>query len=91
MYGIDATGDEYAHLAEISLRGFSEFHIPGAYWVEYFPILRHVPSWIPGIKFKKAAEYYRPYVEKMRNQPFDLVKASLVSMASFDITSRIRV
>lgn len=44
MYGIDATGDEYAHLAEISLRGFSEFHIPGAYWVEYFPILRHVPS-----------------------------------------------
>ena len=78
IYGIDTTGDEYTHLAEIALRGFSEFHVPGAYWVEYFPILRHLPRWLPGVQFKKDAEFYKPYVEKMIHQPFDEVKAAMV-------------
>ena len=79
MYGINALGDKYVHLAETSVRAFSEIHVPGMFWVEYLPVLRYVPGWIPGVQFKKYAEYYRPYVQKMINQPFDIVKTSLVS------------
>ena len=85
MYGIDAPDDEYVEIAEVSMRGFNEFHVPGAYWVESLPILRHVPGWIPGVKFKKVAKYYKPYVEKMINKPFDLVKSAMVRMIFFII------
>ncbi|KAK7676907.1 hypothetical protein QCA50_020163 [Cerrena zonata] len=77
MYGINTTGDEYAYLAETSVRAFSEIHVPGMFWVEYLPSLRHLPGWLPGVQFKKYAQHYKPYIQKMINQPFDMVKAAL--------------
>lgn len=79
MYGINTTGDEYAHLAEMSVRAFSEMHLPGMFWVEYLPSFRHVPGWLPGVQFKKFADHYKPYVEEMINGPFGIVKSALVS------------
>ncbi|EUC55162.1 cytochrome P450 family protein [Rhizoctonia solani AG-3 Rhs1AP] len=34
------------------------------YWANDFPILRHIPSWFPGSRFKRHAEYMR----EIRNQ-----------------------
>lgn len=89
MYGINTTGNEYSHLAEMAVRAFSEIHVPGGFWVESLPALRHIPGWLPGVRFKKYAEFYRPYVEKMVSQPFDLVKASLVSYYLYFIVTEL--
>lgn len=75
VYGKKVAGldDEYLHLVHKSLEGLSLQKVPGAFWVEYFPWLKIIPSWIPGARFKKIAEHYKPIVETMINQPFDEV------------------
>lgn len=82
VYGmkIKDLNDDYIRLAHKGVEGLVLAVVPGAYWVEYLPILKHIPSWVPGTSGRKLAEAYRPTVEDMRNQPFDNVKAALVSM-----------
>ena len=80
VYGkkIDNLDDDYLQLVNRSMEGLSQQKVPGAFWVEYFPYLKHLPSWIPGTRFKKIAEHYKPFVESMINQPFDEVIAAEV-------------
>lgn len=70
--------DEYVLLAQTAVEGVSVATVPGVYWVEHFPILKHIPSWMPGTHSKKMAEYYKPIVETMRNKPFDEIKQAMV-------------
>ncbi|KAK7678448.1 hypothetical protein QCA50_018508 [Cerrena zonata] len=70
--------DDYIVLAEKGVEGFSLATVPGVYWVEYFPILKYIPSWVPGTYSKKMAEYYRPIVESLRNKPFDQIKDGMM-------------
>jgi hypothetical protein len=60
-YGIDVQefDDPYVSLAEEVLDGMNEASIPGAFWVDLFPILKYVPSWFPGAGFQKKAAYMR--------------------------------
>lgn len=80
MYGVDLEDmdDENVQLAEISMKGMSLGLIPGAYWVEYFPFLRHIPSWFPGAGFRRIAEAYRPFVEGMLEKPYTSVLRAMV-------------
>lgn len=70
--------DEYVHLAREAVLGFSVSMIPGAFWVEHFPILRFIPAWFPGFPFRKTVDYYRPIVETMRSKPFDKIQQDIV-------------
>jgi len=81
VYGITIkeSDDPYISTADIALNGFAEAGIPGRFWVDYFPILKHVPSWVPGAGFQKQAEYWRKIIEDMREKPFLYVKDQLVS------------
>ena len=85
VYGmnIQDMNDEYVITAQTAVEGLSISHIPGAFLVEYFPLLRFLPSWVPGVTFKKFGRHYLTYVEKMRNQPFDIVKTGLVYSRSY--------
>lgn len=70
--------DDYIVLAEKAAEGFSLATVPGLFWVENFPILKYIPSWVPGTYSKKMAEYYKPIVKNMRNTPFDEIKDGMV-------------
>ena len=52
-YGIDVqeSGDPHILLTEESLNGINQASIPGAFWVDFFPILKYVPSWFLGAGF----------------------------------------
>jgi hypothetical protein len=39
--------------AEAITGGFAEVSIPGSYLVDAFPLLRYVPSWLPGAGWKR--------------------------------------
>lgn len=82
VYGMDVEdmNDDYIQLAQIAMDGLGQSHIPGAHWVEYFPILRHLPLWFPGARFRRTAEKFRPYVEDMVQKPYDDVLHAAVSM-----------
>ncbi|TCD66265.1 hypothetical protein EIP91_001594 [Steccherinum ochraceum] len=66
---------EYIVAAEKAVGALSMTAVPGAYWVEYFPFMKHIPSWMPGAKFKKVAEEIRSHVVSMRDKPYDDAKA----------------
>ena len=84
-YGIEVqeTGDHYISLAEEVIKGGSEAAIPGAFWVDFFPILVHVPSWFPGAGFKKKAAHWRKLNENMVQRPFRYVQDKLVGEPFF--------
>ncbi|THH26869.1 hypothetical protein EUX98_g7315 [Antrodiella citrinella] len=64
-------------VARIALEGISIVLIPGISWLEYFPLTRHITSWVPGTATKKLAEKYALYVRKVRDEPYDETKAAL--------------
>ena len=80
-YGIEVqeSGDPYISLAEKVINSGNEVAIPGAFWVDLFPILAYIPSWFPGASFQKKAAHWRELGETMVEKPFRYVQEQLVS------------
>ena len=79
-YGIKVqeSGDRYISIAEEVMDKGNEATIPGAFWVDFFPILACVPSWFPGAGFQKKAAYSRNLTKIMIETPFRYVQEQLV-------------
>ena len=75
---INNMDDEYVTYAQRGVEGISQATIPGIYWVEYIPLLKYIPSWVPGTTSRKLADKYLPYVLGMRDKPYNEVKAAMV-------------
>ncbi|TFY70518.1 hypothetical protein EVG20_g2502 [Dentipellis fragilis] len=52
--------------------------LPGAFVVNTFPFLQHLPSWLPGMGFKSLAQQCRRLITDMRNVPWAFVKQGMV-------------
>ncbi|KAI8994065.1 cytochrome P450 [Trametes punicea] len=78
-YGIEITdgSDEYLIMAEQALDTFNAAFIPGKYLVETFPILRFLPSWLPGAKFKREGKAWTPIVHRLRDVPWARTLAAI--------------
>jgi hypothetical protein len=79
-YGIavQESDDPYISMAEIAFTGASEAAVPGAFLVDLFPILKFVPSWLPGAGFQKKATRVREATNLMAEKPFRYVQEQLV-------------
>jgi hypothetical protein len=79
-YGIDVqeSDDPYISRAEDALDGVNQAAIPGAFWVDLFPVLKYVPSWFPGAGFQKKATHWRELNAIMIETPFSYVEEQLV-------------
>ena len=79
-YGIvvKESNDPYISTAEIAFDGASEAGIPGAFLVDMFPILKYVPSWVPGAGFQKKGSRVREAINTMAEKPFCLVQEQVV-------------
>ena len=80
VYGIKVqeSDDQYIALAEEILDAAVEVSIPGAFWVDLFPILAYVPSWFPGAGFQKKAAQWRKLGVTWIEEPFRYVQEQLV-------------
>jgi len=89
MYDIDIqeSGDPYVTLAEEAMNGINQAAVPGAFLVDIFPILKHVPSWFPGAGFQKKAAHWREVNASVVNKPFCHVKEQLVGDQIFRVES----
>lgn len=81
-YGFDVTSkdDKYILLSERAIRPSVEALNPGAFLVDSFPMLKHVPSWFPGAGFKRKAKRWRQNLEDFVNIPFDEVQRQMVKL-----------
>ena len=79
-YGITVqeSDDPYISMAEIALNGAAEAGISGKFWVDMFPLLKHVPSWFPGAGFQKKAARWKEAACTMAEKPFRHVQEQLV-------------
>ena len=70
--------DPYVAIAEEAIAAVVELLIAGAFLVDIIPILKYVPEWFPGAKFKRKAATMRTQAEKMRNATFAATKKLMV-------------
>ena len=84
-YGISVqeSNDPYISMAEVALHGITEAGIPGAFWVDLFPILKYVPRWFPGAGFQRKAAHWREAIDTMAERPFRHVQEQLVRVFFF--------
>lgn len=77
-YSVTEGEDPYVDMVEKAMANFSVATAPGGFRVDFFPILRYVPSWFPGVKFQKQAIIWRGEMMKMVETPFAMVKQQMV-------------
>ncbi|KAH9894042.1 cytochrome P450 [Cubamyces lactineus] len=59
--------------------GFSEVFMPGSFFVEFIPWLRHVPAWFSGTGWQKKAQLWREQADVMLDDPYNLAKDAMQS------------
>lgn len=55
-YNVGPVNDRFVLISEAAVRKLGESVFPGAAIVNAFPLLRYLPSWMPGCGFKRFAE-----------------------------------
>ncbi|KAJ6569702.1 cytochrome P450 [Mycena sp. CBHHK59/15] len=76
---VAAEGDEYVKLADEAITGVSQSAQFGAYLVDYIPLLKYVPAWMPGAQFQRDGLKSRKLGHEMLSRPFEMVKEQLAN------------
>lgn len=86
-YYIKEENDSIVHLVEQAMDTLAAGTTPGAWFVDYIPILRFVPSWFPGGGFKKKASHMKELVLDMAAVPYELTKQKIVRFTDSNLCS----
>ena len=70
--------DPYISTAREAVEAFSSSRLPGKFWVDFLPVLKYVPVWVPGAAARKFGAHFKPIVDNLRDGPSDAVKEELV-------------
>ncbi|KAJ6512839.1 cytochrome P450 [Mycena sanguinolenta] len=76
-YEVQPTDDHFVALSENVMQRLADSFFPGAVAVNTFPILRYLPSWMPGGDFQRFAAECRQMIKEMREAPFNFVKQNM--------------
>ncbi|PCH41346.1 cytochrome P450 [Wolfiporia cocos MD-104 SS10] len=78
-YQVKHGQDELVDLVDRAVDGFSITTTPGAFLVDTFPILKHVPSWMPGAGWKRKARDWAAELQKMYDAPYEFTKKQMAA------------
>ncbi|KAF7365140.1 Cytochrome p450 [Mycena venus] len=76
-YEVKPSNDRFVSLSESAVQKVGESVFPGAVAVNAFPILKYLPSWMPGAGFQRFAAESRQLVQEMREVPYNFVKQNM--------------
>jgi hypothetical protein len=82
-YGVNVLpkDDPYITTAEKGVHTLVSAAVPGAFLVDTFPWLKHVPDWMPFAGFKRKAKEWRKLAMSMIEKPFEAGKQKIVGSA----------
>ncbi|KAH8107959.1 cytochrome P450 [Cristinia sonorae] len=82
-YGHRVTSDDdfFVRVADRAIEETAKGGGMGSRLVDFFPILKHYPMWLPGSNFRRKVAETRQLVQSMINAPYDMVKQRLESGA----------
>ncbi|KII84599.1 hypothetical protein PLICRDRAFT_354147 [Plicaturopsis crispa FD-325 SS-3] len=80
-YGIKVKheGDPCIRTAKLAMDALFQAGIPGAFYVDALPFLKHVPEWMPGAAFKRKAREWHIIADDMFNVPFNITKNNFMN------------
>ncbi|KIP07466.1 hypothetical protein PHLGIDRAFT_13173 [Phlebiopsis gigantea 11061_1 CR5-6] len=80
-YGRDVrvNGQDYIDYSEYVHEVFGLAAKSYAFLVDLVPSIKHLPSWLPGMHFKKQAMQWRKDLDDLANIPFEMVKADVAA------------
>lgn len=77
-YEVQEHDDPVIKIVDEATEQFSDATAPGAFLVDVFPVLRHVPGWVPGAGFHKKAREWKKTLNDMVEIPYSLAKNRMV-------------
>nr|ANC28042.1 cytochrome P450 [Polyporus umbellatus] len=78
-YRVTHLGDELVQTAERTTVETVIAGSPGSMLVDFFPILKGIPLWMPGSGFKRQAFYVKSLVRMTLDIPYDIVKRAMMA------------
>ncbi|PPQ95248.1 hypothetical protein CVT26_014939 [Gymnopilus dilepis] len=87
-YGIEIRpkDDPYIKLSEDGIQPVLQAVVPGRYLVDIFPVLKHVPDWMPFATFKRVARETRELSKRMAEVPYQVTKRAMACALSLQAT-----
>ncbi|OJT11090.1 O-methylsterigmatocystin oxidoreductase [Trametes pubescens] len=76
---VESVDDELVSLAERALNGANHAGRAGSVPVDFVPILKHIPSWFPGIGFKRNASIVRGHIEEFLDTSYNTVTSAMAA------------
>ncbi|KAJ6507474.1 cytochrome P450 [Mycena vulgaris] len=73
----ETESDPFVDLADKAMLEFSQIMRPGAFLIEVLPILKYVPSWVPGANFKRLAKKYKHSCDDLAEIPLAYVREQM--------------
>ena len=64
-----------------SFREISRVALPGTFLVDFIPLLKYVPAWVPGAGFQNVAKSCQESCRSMRDVPFEASVQHMVRLA----------
>lgn len=79
-YGIDVQDgeDPFVNLIEGANANFNAATVPGAFLVDFFPLLRRLPEWLPGMGFMRTARKWAKDTAAMVEVPYAFTEEQMV-------------
>ncbi|KZT24424.1 hypothetical protein NEOLEDRAFT_1025296, partial [Neolentinus lepideus HHB14362 ss-1] len=80
-YGLDVLDrdDPYIAISNKAMEGLSTVAVPGTFLVNYFPIMKYIPAWVPGAGFQRKALQWKRDGEEMLNKPMEAMKKAFLA------------
>jgi hypothetical protein len=77
-YQVQERHDPFVNLIEHANGNFNAASIPGAFIVDFFPVLRSLPEFLPGMSFMETARQWRKDTQRMVDIPYNFTKEQMV-------------
>ncbi|KZT02583.1 cytochrome P450 [Laetiporus sulphureus 93-53] len=78
-HAIGSSQDEFVAMASKAIADAAEAGNSGAALVDLFPLLRHIPAWMPGAEFKRNAIRMKHSIRNVMEIPYKLAKEAVLS------------
>jgi len=82
-YQVQDGEDPLVNLIEKANTNFNAATIPGAFPVDFFPILKHLPEWFPGSGFLQTARLWAKDTAAMVDVPYSFTKREMAAGNAF--------
>ncbi|EPT00008.1 hypothetical protein FOMPIDRAFT_1123534 [Fomitopsis schrenkii] len=81
VYGhrVTSLDDVYIMLMDSAMEGTAATGSAGGAMVDFFPLLKHIPTWMPGTDWKRQALHAKKLVWQARHQPYEMAREAVLS------------